>query len=77
MAKQKTCKCPAYPFPHRMGGGKCGLDCQHPEVEIVYHLSVRQTLEMPAEYIGVSICLQCGDSMDEGDIPEWSIIHVR
>lgn len=23
--KQVTCRCPAYPFHHRMGGGKCTM----------------------------------------------------
>lgn len=23
MRKQVTCRCPAYDFPHRMGGGSC------------------------------------------------------
>ena len=25
MKKQKHCECPAYPFKHRQGGGKCNL----------------------------------------------------
>ena len=68
----KTCKCPAYDFPHRMGGGLCGTNCQHPIVEISYSLYARATLYEPEEYIAWGTCSQCGEQMDYEDIPEWS-----
>jgi len=68
----KTCKCPAYDFPHREGSGKCGMDCHHPIVDVSYSLYVQATLYEPAEYVAWGICSQCGERMDYEDIPEWS-----
>ena len=31
--EQTTCRCPAYPFPHRMSGGKCEMPCCCPGMD--------------------------------------------
>jgi len=70
MAKQKTCNCPAYPFPHRMSSGKCGSNCRHPEVKTEWK-RYPGTYYEPDDYEGVSQCAQCGETMAFDDVPEW------
>ena len=70
--KNKTCNCPAYDFPHRMGSGECGTNCQHPEVEYEWRLVCLATQYQPAEYVCWATCTQCGEGMDYEDVPEWA-----
>ena len=68
--KNKTCNCPAYPFPHRLGS--CGTDCQHPTAT-VYTTRHPGDYYQPDEYTAWCICDQCGEEMDFEDLPEWTI----
>ena len=70
--KNKTCNCPAYPFPHRLGSGKCGTDCQHPTAT-VYTTRHPGDYYQPDEYTAWCICDQCGAEFDYDDMPEWTI----
>lgn len=65
------CYCPAYPFPHRPGGGKCQAtgEVQCPNCCVVlddeqvrWVLWARETRYCPAEYIPVfrERCGHCG-----------------
>ena len=42
MKQQITCRCSAYKFPHRLGGGKCSGS----EWAESYHLTVRECCEL-------------------------------
>jgi hypothetical protein len=45
-------------------------DCKHMTVTTHLRLYAAETLHMPAEYVGVAECNECGEILDLDDIPD-------
>ena len=43
-SRTEMCKCSAYPFGHRMGGGKCNREHRQPNITTVAYHHSRQAM---------------------------------